>query len=324
MSAEMTRAADEAPSSAQRPFWTYRRRKLLAGYLWISPWWIGFLAFAVYPFVASLYYSFTRYNVASAPQWIGLENYIYALTSDPQFYPSILRTFYYTGVHIPLSLAASLLAAMILNQRLWGVNLLRTIYYLPALVPAVALAVMWIWLLNPRYGLINQWLAMIGIEGPRWLYSTTWAIPSLILMGTWGSFGGAQMLIFLAALQGVPQDLYEVADLDGANRWNKFLHVTVPMISPAILFNLIIGIIGSFQSFIFAYLVADPSTGGTVGGPNWATYFFGLHIYENAFTDFEFGYASALSWVMFLMILAVVLINVKLSGRWVFMAADGD
>jgi multiple sugar transport system permease protein len=324
MSAEVTAAAEKTSTAARPPFWTYRRRKILAGYLWISPWWLGFLAFVIYPFLASIYYSFTRYNVASTPQWVGLENYIYALTTDPQFYPSILRTFYYTVVHVPLGLAASLLAASILNQRLRGVNFFRTIFYLPALVPAVALAVMWVWLLNPRYGLINQGLALIGIEGPRWLYSTTWAIPSLILMGTWGSFGGAQMLIFLAALQGVPTDLYEVADLDGANFWDKFRHVTVPMISPAILFNLIISIISSFQSFIYAYLVSDPSTGGSVGGPNWATYFFGLHIYENAFTDFELGYAAALSWVMFFMILIVVLVNVKLSGRWVFMAAEGD
>ncbi len=227
---------------------------------------------------------------------------------------------------VPLSvLAASLFAEIILNQKLRGTNFFRTIFYLPALVPSVALAVMWVWILNPQYGLINQGLAAIGIKGPGWLLETKWAIPSLILIliGVWGSFGGTQMLIFLAALQGVPPDLYEVADLDGAGAWQKLRHVTVPMISPAILFNLIMGIIGSFQSFILAYLVAG-GTGDMVGGPNWATYFIGLHIYQKAFADYEMGYASALAWVLFFIILLMVLINFKLSGRWVFMAAEGN
>jgi len=297
-------------------FWTLQRRENVEGWLWTAPWWLGFLMFSLYPMLASLYYSLTDYKVVGATQFVGLANYIQAISKDPQFWPSLGRTAYYTFTMVPLSLIGSLLAAMVLNQRLKGTNLYRTSFFLPSLMPGVALAIVWIWILNPKYGLVNQLLGSIGIEGPGWLYSTKWAVPSLLMMGFWGSFGGAAMLIFLASLQSVPQDLYEVAELDGANAWHKFRNVTVPMLSPAIMYNMVMSTIYTFQSFLFAYLTTE-------GGPQWATWFFGLHIYTNAFEYFKMGYASALSWCMFVIVLAIVFVYFKLSGRWVFMASEG-
>lgn len=293
-----------------------RLKEEVEGYLWTSPWWIGFLVFGLYPMVMGLYRSFTNAKWVGAFDWVGLRNYVDALLEDPLFWPSLGRTLYYTLSVVPLGLMASLFAATILNQKLRGENLFRTVFYLPSLMPSVALVVIWTWILNPRYGLINDLLRRVGIAGPAWLHSAQWAMPALILMALWGSFGGTSMLIFLSALQSVPQDLYEACDLDGGNALQKFFYVTAPMISPAILFNLIMGIIQSFQSFLYAFL--GPSV---PGGPNFATYTLGLHIYNTAFRDSRMGYASGLAWILFLIVLAVVLLNYRLSGRWIFMAS---
>jgi multiple sugar transport system permease protein len=293
-----------------------RHKEEISGWLWTSPWWAGFLVFSAYPMVYGLYMSFTNARWVGLGDFIGLQNYITALTGDSLFWSSLWRTLYYTGLVVPFGLAASLLAAMILNQKLVGQNIFRTLFYIPSLMPSVALVVMWAWILNPKYGLLNQLLAAVGIAGPGWLESSTWAMPSLLLMAVWGSFGGSAMLIFLAALQSVPESLYEACELDGGGSWHKFRHVTIPMISPSIFFNFVMGIINSFQSFLFSFL--GPSV---PGGPNYATYTLALHMYKIGFEDGRLGYAVALSWLQFLVVVAIILINYKFSGRWLFMAA---
>ncbi|MCC7353820.1 MAG: sugar ABC transporter permease [Anaerolineae bacterium] len=290
--------------------------KEIMGMVWTSPWWAGFLLFELYPMFAGLYVSFTKSGWGGAAPWIGLENYVTALTVDNLFWASLFRTFYYAFTVVPLGLAASLLAASILNQKIRGEGFFRTAFYIPSLMPAVALAVIWTWILNPKYGLLNQFLAIFGFPTPGWLHAQAWAMPALILMAVWGSFGGASMLIFLAALQSIPKDLFEACDLDGGSPGQKFRHITIPMISPAILFNLLMGIIGSFESFLYSFLAPE-----TPGGPNFATYTLGLHIYTLGFQEGRMGYAAAVAWLLFLVILAVVLINYKISGRWVFMAS---
>ncbi len=263
-----------------------------------------------------LYMSFTNTRWVGTPVFVGIQNYISALTDDLLFWSSLGRTLYYSALAVPLGLAASLLAASVLNQRLKGQTVFRTFFYIPSLMPSVALVVIWTWILNPKYGILNQLLTLVGVQGPGWLQSPAWAMPALILMTIWGSFGGSAMLIFLAALQSVPDILYEACELDGGGPWHKFRHVTVPMISPAIFFNLIIGIIGSFQSFQFSFLA--PSV---PGGPNYATYTLSLHMYKLGFEEGRLGYATTLAWLQFLIVVGIILVNYKLSGRWLFMAA---
>ncbi len=307
-------SADQKP---QRRSLTLQQRENISGWLWTAPWWLGFLIFSLYPMLASLYYSLTDFRMIGTPHFVGAANYIRALTADPQFWPSLLRTGYYTFTMVPLTLAASLGAAMLLNSKIKLRTTFRTVFYLPSLVPSVALAVMWTFILNPRYGLLNGLLAAVGIQGPGWLFDPKWAVPGLLLMGIWGSFGGSSMLVFLATLQSVPVDLYEVAALDGASAWQRFRHVTLPMISPALQYNLTMSTIYTFQNFLYAYLTTE-------GGPQWATWFFGLHIYTYAFTHFQMGYASALSWYLFIIVLATIFIYFKLSGKWVFAASEDD
>lgn len=288
-----------------------QRLEALEGYLWISPWIFGFLVFSFGPIVASLYLSFTRYKIGGTPQWIGLENFIEAFSRDRLFWPSLGRTAYYSVALVVLGVILSLFVAMLLNQNLKGRPIFRALYYLPSLTPAVALAIVWAWILHPRVGMVNYLLGEIGIEGPGWLTSRTWAIPAVIMIGLWASVGGGRMIIFLAGLQGVPKELYESAEMDGANMVQKFFNVTLPLISPVILFNVILGIIGSFGVFTIAYIA-------TQGGPNYATWFYMLHLYYNAFSYFQMGYASALAWILFVIIMTLSYIQIKLSNRWVY------
>ena len=294
-----------------------RIKEEILGYLWTSPWWLGFIVFSIYPTIAGFYYSFTNARWAGKSDFVGFGNYVTALTQDARFWPALGVMMYYAVAVVPLMLAAELFAAIILNQKLKGENIFRTAFYIPSLMPEVSLVVIWTWILNPTYGLLNQGLKLIGIKGPGWLSSPDWAIPSLLLMAVWGAFGGTGMLIFLSTLQSVPQELYEVCDLDGGGAWEKFRHVTVPMISPAILFNLIMGIIGAFSSFLFMFLA--PSV---PGGPNFATYTLSLHIYSMGFVQGRMGYASAMAWLLFLIVFAIIMINYKVSGKWLFMSAD--
>ena len=289
-------------------------RENVLGYLWISPWLIGLLVFTLGPMIASFVFSFTTYRIIKAAQWTGLRNYVYALVEDDLFWPSLGRTFYFMLISVPLGLLGSLLLASLLNQRVRGESIFRTFFYLPSLTPGVAAAILWTWLLHYKVGLVNHLLSMVGIQGPRWLGSQQWAIPSIILIGLWTGIGGGRMIIFLAALQGVPIEFYEAAEIDGAGWWHKFKSITLPMISPTIFFNMVLGIIGALQVFETAFIT-------TKGGPGRATWFYALHLYTHAFEYFDMGYACTLAWLMFLVLLGFTLIQVRLSDRWVYYAA---
>jgi multiple sugar transport system permease protein len=288
-----------------------RRRETLEGILYLSPWIIGFVFLVAGPLVASIYLSFTKYNVLRPPSFVGLQNFVYAFTKDDLFLPSIWRTFYYAFLLVPTGMIGSLIVAMLLNQKLAATALWRTLYFLPTLTPLVAAAMLWRWMLNPDVGLVNYLLEQIGIDGPGWLNSTKWAIPSLVIMGLWASVGGSRMIIFLAGLQDVPVELLEAAEIDGAGTWAKFWNVTLPMITPTVFFNLVLGIIFALRTFDVAFIATD-------GGPARATWFISLHIYQNAFVSFDMGYASALSWLFFIIISVLTFLQFKLSGQWVF------
>jgi len=288
-----------------------RRQEALEGVLYVSPWIIGFVVFVAGPLLASLYFSFTKYNVLRPPQFIGLQNFTTALTKDELFLPSIVRSFYYALLLVPLAMAGSLIVALLLNQKLVLKTVWRTMYFLPTLTPLVAAALLWRWMLNPDVGLVNYLLAQIGIKGPGWLSSIEWAVPALVLMGLWASVGGSRMIIFLAGLQDVPRELLESAEIDGASSWSKFWHVTLPLITPTVFFNLVLGIIFALRTFETAFIATN-------GGPARATWFISLHIYQNAFVSFDMGYASALSWIFFVILAVLTLVQFKLSGRWVF------
>lgn len=288
-----------------------QRREAIEGYIWISPWIIGFLVFSLGPIIVSLYLSFTQYRIGGDPVWIGFQNYSEAFFRDRLFWPSLWRTAYFALGTVVLGSIFSLLAAMLLNTNLRGTSWFRALYYLPSLTPVVAMAILWGWLLQPQVGFVNYTLNQVGISGPGWLTNRNWAIPSLIMISLWASIGGGRMIIYLAGLQGVPKELYESAEIDGAGAIRRFWHITIPMISPVIFFNLILGVIGSFSVFALSYV-------GTNGGPNYATWFFMLHLYYNAFSYFQMGYASALAWIFFLLIFLLSFIQIRLSNRWVY------
>jgi multiple sugar transport system permease protein len=287
-----------------------QRREAIEGFLWISPWIIGFLIFTAGPMIVSLYLSFTRYKIGDVPEWIGLANYHEAFFVDPLFWPSLVRTIVYAVVFVSVGVVLSLLAALLLNQPIRGRAIFRALYYLPSLTPVVAQAVIWGWLFQPQFGLVNFLLEKMGLPTPGWFTSREWVIPGIIIVSLWASVGGGRMIIFLAGLQGVPAELYEASELDGASGLARFWYVTIPLISPTILFNAIIGIIGSFSVFSIAYIAAD-------GGPNYGSWFFMLHLYHNAFTYFQMGYASALAWVLFVLMMGLTLIQLWLSKKWV-------
>lgn len=287
---------------------TQSRKEAIDCYVFMSPAILGLIFFTLGSIVASAYISFTEYDILGSPEWTGLRNYM-ELIGDPFFWHSLKVTVIYSVVSVPLGLVVSLALAMLLNQSLKGIYLFRTIYYLPAVISGVAVALLWKWIFNPDFGLMNWFLNLLGIEGPKWLYDEAWALPALIVMSLWGV--GSGMLIYLAGLQGIPSELYEAAEIDGAGRWRKFANVTVPMLSPVIFFNLVMGIIGSLQIFTEGYVM-------TAGGPNNATLFSVLYLYRNAFDYLQMGYASAIAWVLFLIIMLLTLIVFKSSPLWVF------
>ncbi|MBD3921061.1 sugar ABC transporter permease [Paenibacillus sp. PR3] len=283
------------------------KRNNLAGFIFISPWIIGFLLFTGAPVLYSFAISAFRWNLISSPEFIGFDNYV-TMFHDSLFYKSLSITSIYTLFSVPLQLIVALTAALLVNQKIRGAKVFRTMLYLPSIISGVAVAMIWSWMFNPKFGVINQVLGWFHINGPEWIYNEHWSLPSMILMSLW-SFGGA-MIVFLAGLQDIPGYLYEAAELDGASRFGKFLHVTLPMLSPSILFNLIMGIITSFQVFTQAYVMTD-------GGPNNSTLFFVMYIYQNGFQYFNMGYASALSVVLFVIVFIVTMLQLKLSKRFV-------
>jgi multiple sugar transport system permease protein len=269
------------------------RKNLWVGLAFIGPWLFGFLAFTLYPIGASIYYSFCDYDVLSSPVWVGTLNYQDMFT-DSVFWKSLYNTFYFAVFSLPLGLVIALLVAVLLNQSVSGRSVFRTVFFIPSLVPVVASCMIWLWILNGKFGLLNFALSWFGIEGPQWLADEHWTKPAIILMSLWGC--GNTIVIYLAALQDVPRSLYESADIDGANFWIKLWHITIPIISPVIYFNLIMGIIGSLQVFAQAFVML----GG--GGPNRSALFYAVYLYQNAFKYRQMGYASAMAWVLFILI----------------------
>lgn len=285
------------------------------GYLFIAPWLIGFLIFTLGPFLASLYLGFTRYSAGIAPEWIGLRNYqqlfsgLWTDSGDTLVWRSLFNTTYYALFHVPLSLILALLIALLLNVRVRGQAIFRTLFYLPSVTSGVASAILWLWLLNPN-GIVNYFLGFVGISpGPRWFGSTQWAMPGLIIMSLWSI--GNIVIIYLAGLQGIPQQLYEAAVIDGAGLWRCFVHITIPQLTPTIFFTMIIGLIGAFQIFTPAFVITN-------GGPANATLFYLLYLYRNGFQWFQMGYASALAWFLFVIIMVFSLLQFRLAGRWVY------
>jgi len=285
-----------------------KRRKALEGYLFASPWIAGFLLFTAGPMIASLALSFCKYDILTTLKWIGLENYRY-LFGAQLFWTALYNTVYWVVFGVPLRLAMALLLALLMNRKLRGTPLFRTIFYVPSVVSGVALAMLWVWLFDPSVGLINTFLRMLGAANPPlWLGSEQWSKPALIIMSLWGV--GGTMVIFLAGLQDIPEQLYEAAEIDGAGAWHKFRTITIPLLTPSIFFNLIMGIINSFQVFTQAYVM-------TRGGPLYSTYFYVLYIYDEGFQYMHMGYASALAWILLLIILTLTLIQFYFSRRWV-------
>jgi len=284
------------------------RRQAIEGYLSIMPWIIGFLLFTGGPIIASLVLSLTKWNMMSPSHFVGLANYK-TLLQDETFWQSLKVTGKFTVVVIPLGILLGFSIALLLNQRLRGLSVWRTLYFLPSLITGVALALVWQVILNPEIGFINQLLALMGFTGPQWLFDPRWALFGMIIMTLWQS-GGA-MVIYLAGLQGIPTQLYEAAELDGAGIWHKFLHITIPMMTPILLFQLIMGIINTLQFFAPAFVM-------TGGGPEKSTLFYSLQLYFTAFQDFEMGRACAMAWILFVIILFLTLLVFKTSSRWVY------
>lgn len=280
--------------------------------VFVSPWLIGFLFFVLGPFVGAVLLGLTKYDGYNAPDWIGFTNF-QNLFKDRLFWISFRVTATYALASVPLHIALGLAIAVLLNQRVRGLSVWRTIYFLPAVVSGVAVSMLWLWIFNPEFGLLNAGLRLIGISGPAWVHSRTWALPALILMSLWGV--GSTMVIYLAGLQGIPTEFYEAASIDGATSLQRFTRITLPLLSPVIFFMLVNGVIGSFQVFTQAYIM-------TGGGPANATLFYALYLYRTGFKELNFGYASALAWVLFLVILALTLLIFRSSRFWVYYESD--
>ena len=290
------------------------RRNLLNGLAFVSPWIVGFLAFTLYPLVASLFYSFCDYDAMSAPVWVGGLNYR-EMVADRVFWKSLYNTLFYAAFALPLGLVMSLLTAVLLNQSVRGRSVYRAIFFLPSLIPVAASSMLWIWILNGNFGLLNYALRALGVHHPpQWLADPAWTKPSLVLMSLWGI--GHAVVIYLASLQDVPRQLYESAELDGAGTWAKLRHVTLPMISPVIYFNLIMGIIGSLQVFSQAFIML----GG--GGPQRSALFYAVYLYQNAFEYGQMGYACAMAWLLFALILFLTWLANRITWRHVYYAGE--
>jgi len=280
----------------------------LKGFLFISPWLIGFALLVAVPFVASIYLSFTHYDIISSPTWVGTANYKRLFTEDPLFWKSLIVTLKYALIAVPLSIVTGVGLALLLNLEIRGIRYYRTAFYLPAIVPMVATCAVFSWILNPQIGLMNNLLRIVGVEGPAWLSSEPWALYSLVIMSLW-SIGGS-MVIYLAGLKDIPLSLYEAAVVDGAGPWQRTLHITLPMLTPVIFFNLIMGIINAFQYFAQAYIM-------TQGGPESSTTFYALYLFQRSWRYLDMGYASAMAWILFVLIMLVTGLLFKTHRKWV-------
>ncbi len=295
--------------------WSYRDRvNFKIGMLFLLPWTVGFLAFTLYPMVASLIYSFSIYHSRAPLEWNGIKNYADLLT-DELFWKSLSNTVYMVAIGVPLTLFSSFICAVLLNLKVRGQSFYRVIYFLPSIVPTVASTILWLWILNPQQGILNTLLGYIGISGPNWMTNPDWSKPGLILLGMWGM--GSTIIIYLSGLQDVSPSLLEAAELDGANWWQRLWNITVPMVSPITLFNLITGVIAMFQYFAQAYVFRGFQG---LGYPLNSTLFYSVNLYQNAFLFLKMGYASAMAWVLFLIILVCTLLLLKVSDRFTYYA----
>lgn len=295
------------------------RREAITGYLFISPWIIGFFVFFAGPILASFTLSFMRWDIVGTPEWVGLDNYDRIFNVDPMFRKAVRVTLTYAVFYLPLEIVCGIGLAVLMNQKLRGIGVFRTIFYMPYVVPKVAGAMVWVWMLSARYGAVNTMLGWGGIDGPRWLESPDYVLPSIILMSLWSVGGSA--VIYLASLQNIPEQLYEAARIDGAGRLQRFRYITLPMLTPTIFFQLILGLIGVFQTFTPAFIAAGPT-----GGPLQSGMFYMLYVYNQAFgtsgTSSRMGYASALSWIMTVFILIVTVAVFRSSRYWVHYEAE--
>lgn len=292
-----------------------RRREAISGYLFISPWFIGFIVFFLGPVIASFLLSFTRWNIVGTPQWIGLANYQEIFGTDARFAKAVQVTLTYSIMYLPLEVVCGIGVAVLMNQKLRGIGLFRTLFYMPSVVPQVAAALVWVWMLNTRYGVLNTILGWFGVTGPNWLGNPRYIMTSLIFIALWGVGGSA--VIYLAGLQNIPESLYEAALVDGANTWQRFIRITLPLLTPTIFFQLVLGLIGVFQTFTPAYIAA-----GANGGPLQSALFYMLYLYNRAFVTLRMGYASALAWILTAFILAVTIIVLRSSRYWVYYESD--
>lgn len=285
-----------------------RLRRELTGYAFISPWLIGFLAFTLGPFLASIYLSFTRYDIVSAPVWVGSANYHHLLSHDPLFWKALGITLKYAAVAVPLGIVAGVSLALLLNSRIAGISVYRTVFFVPSIVPVVATSVVFMWILNPQIGLVNGVLKLIGVTGPAWLQDAKWAFWSLVFMSLWGV--GGSMIIYLAGIKDIPAHLYEAAMIDGATAWQRTRHVTLPMMTPVIFFNLVMGVIHAFQYFTQAFIM-------TQGGPEESTTFYALYLFNRAWRYLDMGYASAMAWILFAVIMVFTGLILRSQRKWV-------
>ncbi len=288
-------------------------RRTVVGYIFIAPFMLGFLFWFLIPALTAVWLLFQDWNMISPARFVGLAN-VRRMFEDKLFWQALKVTSNYTVISVPLSLVMGFLLALLMNSKVKGITVFRTIYYLPSIVPAVANSVLWAWILNSEFGLLNALIRSIGFAKIRWLQEPRWALPALILMSLWGLGGG--MVIYLAGLQGIPQVFYEAAEIDGAGRWSRLRHVTIPLMSPVIFFNLVMGIIGTFQIFTAGYLITN-------GGPQNATLFYVLYLYRNAFEYLSMGYAATLAWALFFIIMALTLLVFKGLGSQVYYEEAG-
>lgn len=291
-----------------------KKKKNINFLFFTSPWIIGFLILTLIPMVASVIISFTEWDILTPPKWVGFQNYK-DIFKDPLFYKSLKVTLTYTLFSVPINVILSLFVALLLNNNVKNIKLFRTIYYLPAVVSGVVVSLLWVWMFNPEFGLLNNILLDLGISGPRWIYDENWVMPSLIIMSMWGIGGG--IIMYLSGLQSISKDLYEAAKIDGANFWKKLIHITIPAMSPILLFTTLTSIIGSLQTFTQAYVMTE-------GGPNHSSLFYAFYVYKHAFTWRKMGKACALAWILFIVIFSISMLILKIASSKVYYEAKSE
>ena len=294
-----------------------RKREAVTGILFIMPWLIGFLVFYAGPALVSLVMSFTKWNIVGTPTWVGFDNYIEIFTGDKNFWNSVWVTIRYALLYIPLMTIFSIITAMALNTKVKGIGIFRTLFYMPSIAPAIAASLIFMWILQPTYGLLNVILSYFGIDGPNWFKDPSYAIWGIIMIALWRLGAGA--VVYLAGLQNIPLQLYDAADVDGANGWMKFRHVTLPMLTPILFFQIVVELIGVFQTFTPAYVVSQANG---YAGPIKQLYFYMLYVYVKGWQNLQMGYASALSWLLTIFILIITVLVFRSSPYWVYYEAE--